>query len=70
MNIGKIRHMTPYPPERSSDLSDRAMDVIEKSTALAGKLHPVTLQGLIDFLSITDTYYSASCNTFKCAPGI
>ncbi|MBA4368324.1 MAG: Fic family protein [Desulfobacterium sp.] len=58
MNIGKIHHMTPYLPETGSDLLNRSMDVMEKSAALAGKLHPVTLQGLIDFLRITNTYYS------------
>ncbi|MDX9786338.1 MAG: Fic family protein [Desulfobacterales bacterium] len=53
-----VFHMTPYLPSTHSDLQDSAVEIIEKSAALAGKLHPITLQGLIDFLRITNTYYS------------
>ena len=54
----QIYHMTPYLPEMQSRLLDQAVDIAEKSAALAGKLHPVTMHGLIDFLRITNTYYS------------
>lgn len=52
----RLFHMTPYLPARQ--LQDQAVAIIEKSAALAGKLHPITMQGLIDLLRITNTYYS------------
>jgi Fic family protein len=39
-------------------LQDRALNIAETSAALASRLHPVTMQSLIDFLRITNTYYS------------
>ncbi len=54
----KLFHITPYLPDRTSDLQDQAVDVFQKSAALCGKLHPITLNGLIDLLRITNTYYS------------
>lgn len=56
--MAPIHRMTPYIPERGSMLYDLAVDVMERSAALSGKLHPVTRNGLIDFLRITNTYYS------------
>ncbi|MFH0728610.1 MAG: Fic family protein [Pseudomonadota bacterium] len=56
--VDRIFQMTPYLPSRQSPLQDMSVDIIEKSAALAGRLHPLTLQGLIDFLRITNTYYS------------
>jgi hypothetical protein len=50
--------MTPYLPDGTSELQDQAVDVLQRSAALAGRLHPITLHGLIDFLRITNTYYS------------
>jgi hypothetical protein len=54
----QVFHMTPYLPSKQANLQDRVVDIVEKSAALAAKLHPVTLQGLVDFLRITNTYYS------------
>jgi len=54
----EIFHMTPYLPARDTGLLDRAVDIIEKSAALAGALHPITRQGLTALLQITNTYYS------------
>jgi len=56
--MGEIHHMTPYLPEGGAGLHDRAVDLIERSAALSGKLHPITLKGLIHLLQITNTYYS------------
>jgi hypothetical protein len=52
--------MTPYLPENQPPLQDLAVDMAEKSAALASQLHPITMKSLIDFLRITNTYYSKS----------
>jgi Fic family protein len=54
----QIHHMTPHLPEMQPSLQDRAVDIAEQSAALASRLHPITMQSLIDFLRITNTYYS------------
>jgi Fic family protein len=54
----QLFHMTPYLPAKQPGLQNQAVAIMEKSAALAGKLHPITKQGLIDFLRITNTYYS------------
>lgn len=54
----QLFHMTPYLPTLSAELQDRAVDLLERSAALSSKLHPVTIQGLVDLLRITNTYYS------------
>ena len=54
----QIHHITPHLPEIQPSVQDRAVDIAEKSAALASLLHPITMQSLIDFLRITNTYYS------------
>ena len=54
----KIFHMTPFLPTMGPGFQDMIVDIFEKSSALSSRLHPVTMQGLIDFLRMTNTYYS------------
>lgn len=54
----QIHQMTPHLPKVHRHLADMAVDIFEGSAALAGTLHPVTMAGLVDFLRITNTYYS------------
>jgi Fic family protein len=60
--IGKMVHpahkMTPLMPEVSGDLSDLALDIYRKSAFLEGQLHPKTRQTLVNFLRLTNSYYS------------
>ena len=45
-------------PEAIGDLSDLALDVYRKSASLGGRLHPTAYNGLVDFLRLTNSYYS------------
>ena len=45
-------------PERSEELQDLALEVIQKSAALGGRQHPITLRSLREFLRIINSYYS------------
>ncbi|RZB31191.1 MAG: hypothetical protein SRB2_04716 [Desulfobacteraceae bacterium Eth-SRB2] len=50
--------MTPQMPEAGGDLSDLALDVFRKSASLGGRLHPITRKALVEFLRLTNSYYS------------
>jgi Fic family protein len=50
--------MTPLYPEKDEELHDLALSVIQKSAALAGRQHPITLQTLQELLRIINSYYS------------
>ncbi len=50
--------MTPLYPEKAEELHDLALSVIQKSAALAGRQHPITLQTLQELLRIINSYYS------------
>ncbi len=50
--------MTPQMPEASGDLSDLALDVYRKSASLGGWLHLTTRKALVEFLRLTNSYYS------------
>jgi Fic family protein len=65
----RIFHMTPHLPEVQPLLIDRAVDIAETSAALASQLHPITIQSLIDFLRITNTYYSNLIEDHNTPPG-
>lgn len=54
----KVHLMTPFLPERTEDLQDIALDVIQKSAALAGRQHTRTIETLQKFLKIINSYYS------------
>ena len=51
------RHMTPMMPP-VSPLSDLALDVMQRSAALGGMLHPISQGNLVKFLRLTNSYYS------------
>ena len=50
--------MTPLMPEASGDLSDLALDIYRKSASLGARLHPTTRKALVNFLRLTNSYYS------------
>ncbi len=50
--------MEPLLPEESQRLSDLATDLVAKSNALAGRLHPVMQEGLGDLVRSMNCYYS------------
>ena len=50
--------MTPLMPEASGDLFDIALDIYRKSASLGGQLHPTSRKALVEFLRLTNSYYS------------
>lgn len=50
--------MEPMVPEQAGDLEDMARDIVSRSAALAGQLHPVCQQSLRELLRIINSYYS------------
>jgi Fic family protein len=50
--------MEPLFPEESKSLSDLATDLVAKSNALAGRLHPVMQDGIGDLVRSMNCYYS------------
>jgi Fic family protein len=50
--------MTPLVPEGAEELKDLALDAIQKSAALAGGQHPITLRSVREFLRIVNSFYS------------
>jgi Fic family protein len=56
--ISKIHEMTPLYPERAEELTDMALDLIQKSATLGSRQHPVTLGSLHELLRIINSYYS------------
>jgi Fic family protein len=50
--------MTPHMPAASGDLSDLTVDVYRKSASLGARLHPIVLKALVEFLRLTNSYYS------------
>jgi len=56
--INPAQHLTPKLPKASAALSDLALAVYRKSAALGGRMHPITQQSLINFLRLTNSYYS------------
>jgi Fic family protein len=56
--IHPAQKMTPLMPETSGDHSDIALDIYRKSASLGGQLHPTTRKALVEFLRLTNSYYS------------
>ncbi|KGM43149.1 hypothetical protein JY97_09190 [Alkalispirochaeta odontotermitis] len=56
--IHPAHKMTPLMPQAGGDLSDLALDVYRKSASLGGQLHPITRNALVNFLRLTNSYYS------------
>jgi Fic family protein len=50
--------MEPLFPEASKHLSDLATDLVARSNALAGRLHPVIQEGIGDLVRSMNCYYS------------
>jgi Fic family protein len=50
--------MEPLLPEEGKRLSDLATDLVARSNALAGRLHPVTQGGIGDLVRLMNCYYS------------
>jgi len=50
--------MEPLVPEETKNLSDLATDLVAKSNALAGRLHPLIQQGIGDLVRSMNCYYS------------
>ena len=56
--IHPAQKMTPLMPAASGDLTDIALDIYRKSASLGGQLHPTTRKALVEFLRLTNSYYS------------
>ena len=50
--------MEPLLPDGSPDLEDLAREVVSRSAALGGQLHPVTRDAVVELLRIINSYYS------------
>jgi Fic family protein len=50
--------MTPLLPERTDDLKDLALEVIQRSASLGTRQHPLTLHAMRELLCIINSYYS------------
>lgn len=50
--------MEPLLPDGSPDLEDSAREVVSRSAALGGQLHPVTRASLVELLRLINSYYS------------
>ena len=50
--------MTPFLPPRDETLTGLALDLIERSAYLDGLLHPITRRSLVEYLKLTNSYYS------------
>lgn len=54
----KIHHMEPLLPTGANDLADMARDIVGRSAALGGQLHPASQRPLIELLRLINSYYS------------
>jgi len=54
----KISQMEPMMPEFSGTLEDMSREIVARSAALVGQLHPVSQQPLMELLRIINSYYS------------
>jgi Fic family protein len=51
-------HMEPLLPSGATELEDLAREVVSRSAALGGQLHPVTQQAVVELLRLINSYYS------------
>lgn len=54
----RTSQMEPLLPDGSPDLEDPAREVVSRSAALGGQLHPVTRDAVVELLRIINSYYS------------
>lgn len=51
-------HMEPLLPAGAPELDDLAREVVSRSAALGGQLHPATRQAIVELLRLINSYYS------------
>jgi len=56
--IHPAQKMTPLMPAAGGELTEISLDTYRKSASLGGQLHPTTRKGLVEFLRLTNSYYS------------
>ena len=54
----KPAHMEPLLPQGAPDLEDLAREVVSRSAALGGQLHPIAKQAVVELLRLINSYYS------------
>ncbi len=54
----KPSEMEPLLPSGADDLEDLAREVVSRSAALGGQLHPVPRQAVVELLRLVNSYYS------------
>lgn len=54
----RLAQMEPLLPTQAPDLEDLARDVVGRSAALGGQLHPITQQAVVELLRLINSYYS------------
>jgi Fic family protein len=54
----KISYMEPLLPAGNPGLEDKAREIIARSAALGGQLHPISQQPVIELLRLINSYYS------------
>jgi len=54
----KISHMEPLMPSGGPGLEDKAREVVSRSAALGGQLHPISQQPVVELLRLINSYYS------------
>jgi Fic family protein len=54
----KPSHMEPLLPAATADLEDMAREVVARSAALGGQLHPLSQQPVVELLRLINSYYS------------
>jgi len=54
----RSQKFTPYLPTNNGGLSDLCLNVYRKSASLGSRLHPITKKAMVEFLRLTNSYYS------------
>ena len=54
----KISYMEPLLPAADSGLEDKAREIVARSGAIGGQLHPISQRPVIDLLRLINSYYS------------
>ena len=53
-----VSAMEPLLPSGSPELEDLAREVVSRSAALGGQLHPITQRSIVELLRLINSYYS------------
>jgi len=56
--MNAFSQMEPLYPSSSPELVDSARAILSRSATLEGRLHSVTSKSIVEFLRITNSYYS------------